>query len=130
MTRGLKHTKTLVKKQFGDGPLYDGPLFMCVHYVIPAPLSLPEIKRKPLHGHAHMRKPEAQFFDDYLNSVLTDVVYTPESRIAFLLRTKTLTKEKVGKTIVFIRQLGEGNLNYQYPFILDDIENNLCIENY
>jgi len=101
---------------------------MCVHYVIPAPLSLPEIKRKPMHGHAHMRKPEPQYFDDYLNAVLTDIVYTPESRVVCFLRTKTLTKEKVGKTIIFIRQLGEGNFNYQYPFILDDIEKNLIIE--
>jgi len=48
-----------------------------------------------------------QYFDDFLETVLCGTIYTPESKIVGQLRYKSLTKDKIGKTIVSVHAIGD-----------------------
>lgn len=98
---------------------------MIVHYVIPAPLSLDENRRRAQDGLPHVKAPDAEYFDEYLKTVLVRTAYTPESRIVWLLRSKTITGERVGKTIVHLLQLD--NAKPDYDKINNFINENLVI---
>lgn len=100
-------------------PLMTGPLFVITHYRIPAALSQPERIRRPQHLFPHSKKPDGDNLEKFLNDSLTGIVWDDDARIAWLLRTKSITKAHEGETILFVRQLEVGKPNY--ALIMSDI---------
>lgn len=102
-------------------PMFTGPLLVVVQYRIPAPLSLPEKKRRPLHLEAHTKRPDGDNLDKFLNDALTGVLWDDDARIAFLFRSKINTKERIGETELFVRELDPGKVSHFD--VLNDLEN-------
>ena len=102
-----------------------GPLLVVVHYRIPSPLSLPGRKRRLQHLCPHTKKPDGDNLEKFLNDALNGLIWEDDSRIAWLVRTKSLTDAKQGETIIFVRQLDVGPPDYEK--ILQDIMENIRI---
>lgn len=121
----MKRTKEYVKgvvEQEGY-PLLEGPLLVIVHFVFPAPLSSPEWKRRKQNGKVHAQKPDGDNLEKFLNDSLNGVVWKDDSRICWLLRSKTFTGAKEGYTLVYARELE--NEYCDYDFILNEIQENI-----
>lgn len=82
--------------------------------------------RKAQHLRPHIKKPDGDNLEKFLNDALNGVVWSDDSRIAYLVRTKTITDAKVGETIVFVRELKDEAPDY--ALILSDIQEHLPIE--
>ena len=106
--------------------LMTGPLLVIVHFRLPAPLSLPGRKRRLLHLLPHIKKPDGDNLEKFLNDSLNGVVWDDDSRITWLLRSKTSTHAREGETVIFVRQLE--NTEPDYQSIIDDIRENICVE--
>jgi Holliday junction resolvase RusA-like endonuclease len=125
----MARTKDYVKKHLEQHPLpklLSGPLLVIAHYKIPAPKALPERKRLPQHTLPHAKKPDGDNLEKFLNDALNGVVWSDDSKIAWLLRSKSLTKAREGETVLFVRELDSEAPDYDA--ILTDICNNLHLE--
>lgn len=102
-----------------------GPMLVIVHYRIPVPLSLPNRLRVLQHKFPHTKRPDGDNLEKFLNDALTGVIWSDDAQIAWLVRSKSLTDEKHGETIIYVRQLEEEVPNYE--LILSDIKENIKI---
>lgn len=73
----------------------------------------------------HVKRPDGDNLEKYLNDSLNGVVWTDDSRIAWLLRSKTLTCAKEGATVLCVCEMKQAETDY--GMILQCIEENLRI---
>lgn len=111
----MMKTREYVKQQLksDDFKPLKGPLLVITHYKIPSPLSLPERKRSKQNLLPHIKKPDGDNLEKFLNDALNGVVWEDDSRIAWLLRSKSITNSKEGETVIFIRELESGAPDYE-----------------
>jgi len=126
--RGMEVTRKLVKKALGPlkYPLFSGPLSVIVKFFLPAPHSLKEYKRQAMDRYPHIKRPDGDNLEKYLNDALTGVLWTDDARIFAITRLKEYTSDKNGRTEIFVREHCHGEIDYQR--ILDDIIENLKSE--
>jgi Holliday junction resolvase RusA-like endonuclease len=125
--KSMNITKRYVKKALEgtEFELLKGPLLVIVHFRIPAPISQPSHSREPRHLLPHLIRPDGDNLEKFLNDSLNGVVWADDSRIVWLLRSKTITKAKVGETIIHVKQLD--NALPHYDAILSEIREHICI---
>lgn len=118
-------TREFVRKFFKGKtfPLLKGPLFVLVHYRIPAPSTLSKIKRAFQHQWPHAKKPDGDNLEKFLNDSLNGIIWADDSQIAWLLRSKSVTQDKIGSTTIFVRSLPEFSQDYQT--IINDIREHI-----
>lgn len=126
--RGMNKTREFVKQalQGRSLPLMKGPLLVIVHYRIPAPSTITYKKRCLYHCLPHAKRPDGDNLEKFLNDALNGVLWDDDSRIAWLVRSKSMVNSKEGETVIFVRQL-ENNLP-DYDLILSDIVDNIKLE--
>ena len=126
--RGMLRTREFVRKQLEKNPLhhlFNGPVLAIVHYRIPAPTSLSAKKRGLQNLLPHTKKPDGDNLEKFLNDSLNGIVWTDDARIAWLLRSKSITNAKEGETIIFVRELA--NTQPNYDAILADITEHISL---
>lgn len=127
-SRGMLRTREFVRKQLEKTPLphlFNGPVLAIMHYRIPAPTSLSAKKRRLQHLLPHIKKPDGDNLEKFLNDSLKGLVWSDDARIAWLLRSKSITDAKEGETIVFVRELA--NTQPDYDTILADITEHISL---
>jgi len=126
--RGMSQTREYVKKQLSEKnlPLMTGPLLAIVHYKIPVPLSLPGRKRRQQNYLPHVKKPDGDNLEKFLNDSLNGVVWDDDARIAWLVRSKSKTDAKEGETVVFVREIDDSVPDYE--LIISDICEHIKLE--
>ncbi len=124
--KGMKLTTDYVKNNLPEQtePL-KGPLLVIVHYKIPAPLGLSGKRRKLQRYLPHLKKPDGDNLEKFLNDALSGVIWADDAQIVWLLRSKSLTDEKIGCTEIFVRELGHTEPNYEQ--IIDDIKQHISL---
>ncbi len=125
--KGMDITKKYVikqlKRQYPDAKLLCGPLLVIAHFMMPVPLSQSSGKRALRNFLPHIRKPDGDNLEKFLNDSLRGIIWEDDARIVWMLRSKTYTREKIGKTILFVRELE--NTAPNFDVILKEIENNI-----
>lgn len=126
--RGMLQTREYVKNILKNKtyPLLSGPLLVIVHYRLPAPLSLSAKKRAQQNFLPHVKKPDGDNLEKFLNDALNGIIWTDDSNIAWLVRSKSITANKTGSTTIFVREIPFGEPDYSA--IIDDIREHICIE--
>jgi Holliday junction resolvase RusA-like endonuclease len=105
-SQGMALTRNYVIQNLPiDFPLMTGPLLVIAHFMIPVPLTVKGTKRKSQHMLNHAKRPDGDNLEKFLNDSLNGVLWTDDSQIACILRTKTYTKEREGSTVLFVREL-------------------------
>lgn len=61
----------------------------------------------------HLKRPDGDNLEKYLNDALTGVLWDDDSRIVWMLRSKTLTSDKEGCTVLYVQELADGAPDYQ-----------------
>ena len=112
--RGMKQVAEHVKKQLQSKPipLLKGPLFVVVHFVMPAPLGLSERKRQVQNCLPHTKRPDGDNLEKYLNDALTGIVWSDDAQITWILRSKTLTSDKEGYTVFSAQEINDEEPDY------------------
>jgi Holliday junction resolvase RusA-like endonuclease len=125
--RGMKQVAEYVKKAFKDRalPLLKGPLLVIVHFVLPAPLSLPERKRRVQNFLPHAKRPDGDNLEKFLNDALTGVMWADDGCIPWLLRSKSITSARNGFTIFYAKEIN--NEPPDYEGLLETIRENIYI---
>ena len=112
--RGMQQITNYVREKFLETrmPLLKGPILVIVHFVLPAPLSLPQRKREQQNYRPHIKRPDGDNLEKFLNDSLTGVVWTDDACITWMLRSKTTTSEKEGFTIFYAQELEDDEPDY------------------
>lgn|ERR1700722_13423297 len=112
--RGMGQVASYVRKKFQDKPmpLLKGPLLVIVHFVLPAAVSQPKASRDAQNCLPHTKRPDGDNLEKYLNDSLTGIVWDDDARIAWMLRSKTLTNEKKGYTIFYAQEINDEASDY------------------
>src|ERR1700753_698484 len=92
-----KHVKELLYNTFNS---LGGPLLVIMHHRLPSPKSLAPIRRLRKHLHLHFQRPDGDNLEKYLNDCLNDLIWKDDCQIAWMLRSKTITKKTTGETIL------------------------------
>lgn len=126
--RGMKQVATYVRSKLQNNPmpLLKGALLVVVHFVLPAPLSLPQRKREAQNYLPHIKKPDGDNLEKYLNDSLTGIIWEDDSRIAWMLRSKTVTSEKEGYAIFYAQEITNSKTDYEQ--ILEAINEHIYID--
>jgi len=108
-------TKQYVQSQLNLDPdqLLFGPLLVIVHFSIPFPVSQPNSRRKLHHLRPHDCKPDGDNLEKFLNDALNQTLWRDDACISWLLRSKSWTKEKKGKTSIFVCELSNSVPDYE-----------------
>lgn len=93
-------------------PLLKGPLFVIVHFVMPAPQGLSERKRQAQNCLPHTKRPDGDNLEKYLNDALTGIVWADDSQITWILRSKTITSDKEGYTVFSAQEINDEEPDY------------------
>lgn len=121
--KGMLKTREFVRKYLKEHitskTLLNGPLLVIVHYRIPSPRSLSGRKRQLQNFLPHIKRPDGDNLEKYLNDALNGIVWDDDSRIAWLVRSKSLCYETEGETVIFVRELNNETPNYD--LIMSDI---------
>lgn len=104
-----EHAKQVIQ----DNEVLYGPLLAVVHFRIPYPLSAKNYVRVRKHLTPHAKKPDADNLEKFLNDSLSGVLWKDDAQIAWLLRSKTVTKEKEGSTTIFVTEISDEPYNEQ-----------------
>lgn len=71
----------------------------------------------------HTKKPDGDNLEKFLNDSFNGTVWGDDAQLAWVLRSKSLTDAKEGRTVVFIRELE--NAAPDYDLLLSDIKENI-----
>lgn len=107
-SRGMLQTREYVRKCLADKqsfPLFTGPLLVICHFLIPAPLSLPTRKRAQQNFLPHIKRPDGDNLEKFLNDACNGLVWDDDAKIAWLLRSKSTTSDKTGHTTIFVKEI-------------------------
>ena len=126
--KGMLKTKLFVKKHLEKNnlPLLTGPLLVIAHYRIPAPKALSARKRALQNLFPHIKKPDGDNLEKFLNDALNGVLWDDDARITWLLRSKTLCNLNEGQTIIFVKELEQSVPDYDA--LLNTIAEHIRIE--
>jgi Holliday junction resolvase RusA-like endonuclease len=126
--KGMLQIREYVKSLFKDKdlPLFSGPLLVIAHYRLPAPSSILGKKRLNQHCLPHIKRPDGDNLEKFLNDSLNGIIWQDDCRIAWLLRSKSVTRTKIGEMVLFVRELDEAQPDYE--LILADIMENIRID--
>lgn len=128
--KGMGLTRTLVQKslaeQYPNHEPFKNPLLVIVHFRLPAPLALPERKRRPQNSLPHKKRPDGDNLEKFLNDALNGLLWQDDCKIAWLFRSKSITSAKVGETVLFVRELEDKEPDYE--LILNDIYEHIYLE--
>jgi Holliday junction resolvase RusA-like endonuclease len=126
--KGMNRVQKFVSQQMEiqNVQMLKGPLLVIVHHQIPAPLSHPERKRRQLHGFPHTKRPDGDNMEKFLNDALNGVLWPDDCKLAWVLRSKSMTNAKEGQTVLFVRELE--NTTPDYALILADIKEHICLQ--
>lgn len=105
-------------------PMLSGPLLVVLHFQIPATLGMSEYKRKEFEGKNHLKRADGDNLEKFVNDSLSGVIWKDDAQIAWCLRSKTYTADKIGSITIFARELTDFA---NYKEILRDIKDNLEI---
>lgn len=61
----------------------------------------------------HIKRPDGDNLEKFLNDALTGVVWEDDARIAWILRSKTTTNEKKGYTIFYAQEISDSQPDYE-----------------
>ena len=124
----MKNLRDYVASQLYDHefPIFRGPTFVICHFRIPAPFCYIEKRRKMVHCWPHTMRPDGDNLEKFLNDALQGVVWSDDARIAWLLRSKSFTKNRGGEIVLFAT--GMPNAVPDYNIMMQNIFNNIQIE--
>lgn len=114
-----------VRSHVPQTPLMKGPLLVICHFQIPVPQRVKWLKRKKDHLLPHIKKPDGDNLEKFLNDALNGIVWDDDSRITWLVRSKTLTQETEGCTTIVVTQLENDKPNYE--MIINTIKEHIYI---
>jgi len=123
--KGMSQLRQYIQTVLKDRtcPLFSGALLVVAHYRIPAAQSLPQWKRTLQHCCPHIKKPDGDNLEKFLNDALKGVVWSDDSIIAWLLRSKTVTHAREGQIQLFVRELDSDKTDFMQ--IIDDIREHI-----
>jgi len=114
----MKATREIAIEQMQDKDPFEGPLLVIAHFKIPAALSLPNWKRVRMHTKQHMKKPDADNLEKFLNDSFNSVVWKDDAQVSWLIRNKSITHDKIGSTDVHIISIPDEHMTYKEIFEL------------
>lgn len=122
--RGMKQTTEYVKQVMKDLDisLMTGPLLVIAHFKLPVIQSKRGKLRERMNGLPHVNRPDVDNLEKFLNDCLNGVLWRDDSMISWMLCSKTITSDKVGSTILFIRELNNEPMDYEQ--LIEDIREN------
>lgn len=122
MLQTREYVRSCIPKQ--DGPLFKGPLLVICHFQIPSPKHVLRRRRDILNFHPHIKRPDGDNLEKFLNDALNGIIWSDDSHIAWLLRSKSTTSDPIGATTIIIREIDEAKPDYQIivDTIIDHIE--------
>lgn len=102
----MKKLKDFVKSQLDEEfkPL-KGPLLVVCHFRIPAAKFASPARRKLMHCKPHWKRPDGDNLEKFLNDSLNGIIWQDDAQIAWMLRSKTMTVDKIGEIILFVTEL-------------------------
>jgi Holliday junction resolvase RusA-like endonuclease len=110
-TKGMLRTREYVRKHveqhYPSQTVLTGSTTCDSPLQIPAPLSLSGKKRALQNCLPHIKKPDGDNLEKFLNDSLNGIIWNDDSRIAWLVRSKSCTDAKEGETMIFVRELQE-----------------------
>lgn len=123
-------TRDFVRKDITQKgiPVMDGPLLVVVHFRIPIPSAISKKRKELLHLLPHTKKPDGDNLEKFLNDALNGIVWTDDSRITWLVRSKSNINQKEGETIVFVQELKHTRPDYEV--LINAIREHIIIEGY
>lgn len=126
-SRGMLQCQSYVREHLKDYklPLMTGPLLVICHFLIPVPRHVKKLKRAKDHLLPHTKRPDGDNLEKFLNDSLNGIIWDDDSKITWLLRTKTLTAEMEGSTTIVVRELANEPLDYD--LILETIKEHIYI---
>lgn len=111
-SRGMLTTREYVTTHSSIDALLKGPLIVIVHFRMPIPESFKGPRRQRLHLLPHAKRPDGDNLEKFLNDCLTGVVWEDDAQIAWLLRTKSVTANKIGSTTIFAKEISTNTVDY------------------
>jgi len=120
------YVKEALKDQ--ELPLFKGPLMVILHFQMPLPALYKYGKRKKFHRFPHVNRPDGDNMEKFINDALNGILWDDDSRIVWMLRSKTTTACTVGCVDIYIKELEAGVPDY--ASILAFIQDNLTIEDH
>ena len=125
--KGMGALRSLVDANLAeDWEQLEGPLFVISHYRMPVPKHTHTAKKKRLHCTPHAKKPDGDNLEKFLNDAFKGLLWKDDAQISWLLRSKTHTSELKGEIVLYVREMGEGKIDYS--FMLEDIEKHIKVE--
>ena len=101
-----------------------GPLLVICHFQIPCPKHVLRRRREFINLFPHTKRPDGDNLEKFLNDALNGVLWSDDSQIAWLLRSKSVSGDAVGATTIVVRELPEAKPDYQVivDTIIDHVE--------
>jgi Holliday junction resolvase RusA-like endonuclease len=93
---------------------------------MPIPKYTHTAKKKRMHCCPHDKKPDADNLEKFLNDALKGLIWSDDAKISWLLRSKTHINALKGEIILYVREMGEGRIDYN--FLLEDIQKHIKVE--
>lgn len=122
MLQTKEYVRSCIPKQ--DFPLFKGPLLVICHFQIPSPKHVLKRRRQFLNHFPHTKRPDGDNLEKFLNDALNGIVWSDDSHIAWLLRSKSITADMTGGTTIVVMELPEAKPDYQVivDALIDHIE--------
>lgn len=127
--KGMHLTENYVRKHLPqmNGSLMSGPLLVIIHFRIPARSCYRGEKRKQLDLKPHIARPDGDNLEKFLNDAMTGLLWDDDSCITWLVRSKSVTSDKLGSTTIFVKEIPYTDPNYEE--LLTDIQQHIRIKN-
>ena len=124
--RGMLQTREYVQSCIPKQvlPLMKGPLLVICHFQIPCPKHTMKRRREFLNTLPHTKRPDGDNLEKFLNDALNGVIWSDDSHISWLLRSKSITSHETGATTIFVKELNDEKPDYQVivDTLIDHIE--------
>ena len=78
------------------------------------------------HLHPHWVRPDGDNLEKFLNDTFTDLLWKDDAQIAWMLRSKSNTSNKTGRTVIHIEEIPYAKPDYSH--ILDIIRSHICYD--
>lgn len=103
-----------------------GPLFVISHYRMPIPKYTHTAKKRRMHCTPHAKKPDGDNLEKFLNDALKGLIWKDDAQISWLVRSKTYINALKGEIVLYVREMGEGPIDYS--FIMEDVQKHITLK--